>query len=204
MKNYNLKDIVVGLKDEYDNYKNKLESLKESIIINDFSLIEKSDFYVKETWDMSNPELIFDFYKKKNRLEELYLKLIKSNNMKRIIVKGNDNYQYGKLNISFNSIDFYNKYYILMKSDFVKNICIWSISNDFGSLNINHNNIRFYSFKDKINFEIDLINNKTNFLSKSVFNMEFEKNKFPLYHQNMIESNKGNIDMEGYKLILKK
>ena len=39
MENYSLKDIVVGLKGEYDNYKSKLESLKESIIINDFSLI---------------------------------------------------------------------------------------------------------------------------------------------------------------------
>ena len=90
MGNYSLKDVVVGLKGEYDNYKSKLESLKESIIINDFSLIEKSNLYVNETWDMSKPALIFDFYKKLNRLEELYLKLSKTSNMKRIIVKGND------------------------------------------------------------------------------------------------------------------
>ena len=31
--------------------------------------------------------------------------------MKRIIVKGNDSYQYGKLNISFTSNDFINKYW---------------------------------------------------------------------------------------------
>ncbi len=145
MGNYSLKDVVVGLKGEYDNYKSKLESLKESIIINDFSLIEKSNLYVNETWDMSKPALIFDFYKKINRLEELYLKLSKTSNMKRIIVKGNDSYQYGKLNISFTSNDFINKYYTLMTSDFVKNIYIWSINNNIGSLNINHNNIRFYS-----------------------------------------------------------
>lgn len=204
MGNYSLKDVVVGLKGEYDNYKSKLESLKESIIINDFSLIEKSNLYVNETWDMSKPALIFDFYKKLNRLEELYLKLSKTSNMKRIIVKGNDSYQYGKLNISFTSNDFINKYHTLMTSDFVKNIYIWNINNNIGSLNINHNNIRFYSFKDKINFEIDLVNNRTNFSSKSIFNIEFEKDKFPLYHQNMIESNKGNIDMRDHKLILKK
>ena len=204
MENYSLKDIVVGLKGEYDNYKSKLESLKESIIINDFSLIEKSNLYVNETWDMSKPALIFDFYKKINRLEELYLKLSKTSNMKRIIVKGNDSYQYGKLNISFTSNDFINKYHTLMTSDFVKNIYIWNINNNIGSLNINHNNIRFYSFKDKINFEIDLVNNRTNFSSKSIFNIEFEKDKIPLYHQNMIESNKGNIDMRDHKLILKK
>ena len=124
--------------------------------------------------------------------------------MKRIIVKGNDSYQYGKLNISFTSNDFINKYHTLMTSDFVKNIYIWNINNNIGSLNINHNNIRFYSFKDKINFEIDLVNNRTNFSSKSIFNIEFEKDKIPLYHQNMIESNKGNIDMRDHKLILKK
>lgn len=203
MKKYTLENILLGLNNEYINYKENLENLKKLIIINNPSLIENTKLYVNEKWDMKEPKLILEIYRKLNKLELLYTKLTKTNNINKIELS-NGIFEYGKLKIDYSSNIFIKEYYKFMNTDFVKYIYLWGITNNMGSLTIEHNSINYYSFKDKMNFTIDPINNTTNFVCNDILKLEFDKQKFSNYHQKLIEQkNKKLLELKKGILIYK-
>ena len=117
---YYLKDVILGLKKEYDNYSYILNDLKDSISINDKLLVNNINLYVYENWSMKNPELICDIYRNKKIFDKLYSKLIESDSYDRINLYKNSIYKHGKLKIYFNSSDI--KCHTKRKNQHTKNI----------------------------------------------------------------------------------
>lgn len=208
MDYYYLKDIILGLKKEYNNYNSLLNDLKDSICINDKSLVNKVNLYVYEDWSMKYPEFICDIYRNKNSFDKLYSKLIKSDSYDRIDLCKNSIYKHGKLKIYFNSDFFNKKYNLLMDSPFVNNIYVWVVNNTNGngSLGICHNFIRYHGFNgildfvyNPINGDFKILNPKSGISKKfanDIFYIKFPKKNIPDYHKNVIESS--NLDYSCY------
>lgn len=200
MDYYYLKDIILGLKKEYDNYSYILNDLKDSISINDKLLVNNINLYVYENWSMKNPELICDIYRNKKIFDKLYSKLIESDSYDRINLYKDSIYKHGKLKIYFNSNLFNKKYDLLMNSPFVNKIYIWMISNidHNGFLSIGHNFIKYHGFNNSLDFDYNpitgdfKITNPKNGIDKKIINnifyIKFPKDKFFEYHKKMIES----------------
>lgn len=177
---YTLKDILMGLKSEYENHIKELVQLKSYVLLNEgTNNLDNFYFWVYQGRELYKPEMFCTMIKKgfpmTIKIDELNI--------------GKKNYP-----DFFNSPEFIEKYHIIMKSEFVRKMFgenIQNIDNNIEpALNIKQNSIEIINGYDKPNMiykpYIDKYSNKVvNELIISLYTKSNKSNK--MLTEKMIE-----------------
>lgn len=205
---YSFKDILFGLRDEYLLLQQQLDTLKKYINLEENNL-EDISFYLSHQYSEDEVKMLCTLYDKKSKIEKklewikiqlgIYPKYrssyINENNGEYVIEK------YPEIIDKDKKQEFNQSVFYIFNTEFVKNVryinsgtgyndipflslhpsYIYLSQNKYASLEFNPckgDYISLYSFRGLLSKD----------KMENMFNMEFSKERFPEYYQNLIEN----------------
>lgn len=195
-ENYYFKEVLLGLKSEYNEYENMIKKIKEYVKVIGKEKLESFDFYLENS--IYGLCLICKIEEKRNRIMKLLGKSnidyvsasIRSNGS--MYVKSNDICLYG------DSLFFQENIKKLMNSSFAKEMIVLFVNSLDGNscLRVEYNSIKCnlgrgnYLVYNPITNSITLHsrNKVTRTGLYDILYKSYLRNDFPLYHQDIIDS----------------